>query len=185
MAHSRRGFGPVRPQRSKRLTAWDLGPGGDDLATLDAVTFTASTTQILGSGITPAVDRFTIVRLHGILNLRLTAAAAQDDGYNWAAGIGIASLDAFATGGVSSLPDPFTNIGWPGWMWHQQGSLHTVVGALAIGDPSINPVQVAVSSKSMRILRQNEVVFAVIAAGETGVAVLEVTLTTRMLLKLA
>ncbi len=86
--------------------AWDAGPGGDDIATLDEVAFTTSTTAILGSGITPTVDRFTIVRIRGLIAFNLTAATAGTDGYNFMCGIGTCTSDAFAVG-VTALPNPF------------------------------------------------------------------------------
>jgi len=177
---SQRGFG----QRSqRRLTAWELGPGGDDIATLDRADFTGSTSAIIGSGATPLIPGLTIIRLHGFLEVSLTAATSARDGFNWSAGICVVSLDSF-TAGVASLPNPFTDIEWPGWMWHGNGAIRTAVAGLAVGDPTHNPMLVPIESKSMRKFRLNEVIALVVAAGETGTATMSVAGMTRMLAKL-
>jgi len=152
---SRRSGQVQTPQR--RATLWTDGPGGDDITTLDVSSFTSTTVQVLGLGISTGL-RSTIQRIRGYVSLQLTAANAIGDGFNWALGIGIASSDAFASG-VGALPDPFSDKAWPGWMWMASGSIFTSVGALAVGDPSINPVTVQIDSKAQRIWRQNEVVF--------------------------
>ena len=154
------------------------------MATLDVVMFTSSTSIIIGSGVGPLSAQFTIVRLHGFLEFGLRTADAALSGFSWNAGIGIATQDAFTDIGVTALPNPFSDIEWPGWLWHGQGAMHCQVGALSVGDPSINPVVVPIELKSMRILRQNEVVFLTVQAGETGAATMDVRGMTRMLVKL-
>ena len=172
-------------QGQRRLTSWSPGPGGNDLATLDAVAISTSTDTIIGLGQTPTVDRFTIVRIHGFLELSLETAGAVASGFSWAAGIGIFTTDAFADVGATAMPSPFDDIDWPGWMWHQQGALHTTQGAVAVGDPSINPVVIPVDTKAMRILRNNETVGMVLQSGESGVSIMRVRASTRMLVKIA
>ena len=181
MAHpSRRSRGFARARRPAKT--WNIGPGGDDIPTLDVLTFSSSTTMILGAGITPTVDPLTILRTRGFLNFNLRAASAQGDGYNWAAGIGIVSADAFAVG-VTATPNPFDDASWSGWLWHAMGGFHTSIGALAIGDPSVNQVSVEIDSKAMRKLKLNEIAFLAIQAGETGTSVMHVAGATRMLLQ--
>jgi len=182
--HRRRSFVGSDRTSQRRLTSWDLGPGGDDLPTLDVQSITASSTAIMGSGVTPAVDRFTVVRLRGFVEIRLVAASSGGDGYNYNIGIGRASLDAF-TAGVASLPNPFDDILWPGWMWHHSGSIRTAVAGAVVGDPSINPQLISIDTKAMRTLRNNEVLFMSLQGGETGTATLQFRGMTRMLVKLA
>ena len=182
MAHPRRapsrGFGRAQ----KRLTQWVLGPGGDDLITLDAQDISASASVILGTGVTPVTEQSTVIRIHGFLEVALGAADAAFSGFSWAAGIGIVTGDAFAIG-ATATPDPFDDIEWPGWMWHASGSIRTSQGAVAVGDPSINPVLVSVESKSMRILRLNEVLGFFFQTGETGTSSVRVRALTRILVK--
>ncbi len=168
----------------RRLTSWELGPGGDDLGTLDRETISTSASVIIGSGATPIIPHLTIVRIRGFMEFQLTAASVAISGFNYVAGIGVVTNDAFVTGGVASIPDPFVNINWPGWMWLHMGSLRTSVGALAVGDPSINPVRVEIDAKAMRKLRVNETMAMVVAVGETSTAIMQVAGLTRVLVKL-
>jgi len=177
--HSR-GFSRGSP---RRFTSWDLGPGGDDLPTLDRVAVSSSTAVIVGTGVTPVSSRVTVVRIRGHISFNLTAADVQKSGFNYVAAIGVTDLDGF-TVGIGSLPQPFTNTDWPGWMWQASGSIRTSVGALAVGDPSINPVVIPIDTKAMRILRQNEVLFMAVDVGESGTATMDISAYTRTLLKL-
>jgi len=179
----KRGFLRGSARAPRRLTAWSLGPGGDDLPTLDRTAFSTNTGAIVGTGVTPVVPNLTIVRIHGFMEVHLTAAAAQRGGFNLVAGIGVASADAFAAG-EASLPNPFDDIDWPGWMWMGQSSIRTSVGALAVGDPERNGFIMPIESKSMRKLRLNEVLFLKVQAGETGTATVDVAALTRVLVKL-
>ncbi len=179
----RRGFSRGSARGVRRKTQWSLGPGGDDLATLDAVGISSSTTVIIGSGVTPAVSQLTVVRLHGHLEFALSSAVAALGGFSFAYGIGIVTSDAFAIG-VTAVPNPFDDIDWPGWLVHGSGAIRSVVGALAVGDPSINPLVVPLESKSMRILRLNEIMFLAVQAGESGTANVNVRGMTRLLVKL-
>ena len=179
-ARSSRGFARAP---SRRLTAWQLGPGGSDLPTMNRVAFSTNTAAIIGSGITPLIDNLTVIRLHGFLECSLTAANAQRSGFNFVAGIGIITSDAFSVG-VTAAPNPFDDIDWPGWMWMAQWSMRTAVAGLAVGDPSVNPVQIPIESKSMRKLRLNEVLFLSVQSGETSTATADVAGITRVLVKL-
>ena len=180
---TRKRFSSGFARANRRLTAWSLGPGGDDLVTLDRETISVSDVTILGSGITPVIPNLTIIRIHGFMTIQLATAGTALGGYNWAAGIGIFTLDAFSIGDTA-VPHPFLDIDWPGWMWHGMGGIRTVLGALAIGDPSVNPVTVPIESKSMRKLRLNEVFGLVFESGEAGTSVIQVEAATRVLVKL-
>ncbi len=173
----------TQDHRNRRLTGWEPGPGGNDIGTLDLQVLTSSTTVIMGVGATPLVSGLTVVRIHGSMELSLSVAAVATDGFNWTAGIGVVTLDAF-TAGVTSVPNPFDDATWPGWMWYAQGEIHTSVGALTIGDPSVNPVIVPIETKSMRKLPPNTVLCLVLQVGENGTASLRVAAQTRVLTKL-
>jgi len=173
-----RGF---RSLKAKERT-WQLGPGGDDLATLDRASLSSSSSVILGSGVESTLQQITILRIHGFLEILLQSTDAALAGFNWAAGIGIVSADAFATG-QAAMPTPFGDIDWKGWMWHEMGAMHSVFGAAAAGDPSDNPVRVEIDVKSMRKIGVNETIFMSFQPGELGTSVLQVLGGTRMLFK--
>ena len=175
-----RGSGRGSP---RRLTSWSLGPGGDDIATLDRVAVTGAATVIIGSGVTPVVPNLTIVRTRGFLEFTLRTADAVLAGFNYVVGIGVIQADPFAVG-AGSLPDPFTDADWPGWLYFHAGSMRTGVGALAVGDPSVNPFVLEIDSKSMRKLRLNEVMFMVVQVGESSAATMDIAGLTRVLVKL-
>ncbi len=168
-------------RRKSRLTQWDLGPGGDDLATLDVIAISSTTKVILGSGRT-ALDALTIVRTHGMLEMQLASISAAQDGFSWAAGICVVSTDAFIAG-AASIPNPFDDLDWSGWMWHQMGAVHSPTATIADMGSDILKV-VMIDSKSQRIQKPNETVAFIFQAGETGTAVLHVRAATRQLLKL-
>ena len=177
-----RGFDQGQRRSSGRIRPfWGLGPGGDDLATMDVQAISANVAVILGSGITPVGQPLTILRTHGFLEIQFTAIASANDGFSWACGFGIGSLDAF-NAGAASLPNPFDDIDWKGWLWHQMGAVHSPTATLADMGSSIFRL-IEIDSKSMRILGLNEVGFLMFQAGETGVATIQVRAGTRVLTK--
>ncbi len=182
MARGRRfSSGSARAAGARRLTNWELGPGGDDLPTWDRISFTSSSQAILGSGVTPINPNLTIIRIHGTVNIALRVADASLSGFNYAMGIGVVTLDAF-TAGIGSVPKPFDDISWPGWMWHHMGALHSPVGAL-VQDMGAQKV-LNFESKSMRKLRLNEVLMWVVQVGESGASTIDFEGATRVLVKL-
>jgi len=173
--HHSRGFGQGS---QRRLTSWALGPGGDDLPTLDAIIVSASSSVIYGTGITPTAAPVTIVRTRGFVNVTQLTATAVGDGYQWAFGIGIVSADAGGVG-ITAVPKPFDDIDWPGWLWHQMGTQKESIGGGADHVQVVN-----IDSKAMRKIGLNEVAFLVMQFGEVGTSTIEVTAATRMLVKL-
>ena len=178
MPRSRRSLSGFARGAPRRLTSWALGPGGDDLGTMDAQVRTTTGNIIYGSGVTPVVPNLTIVRTRGFVDMRLLSATAVGDGFNYALGLGIVTNDAFSIG-VTATPNPFDDADWPGWLWHDMGTLKKV-----LGDVDGLWRRVEIDSKAMRKLRQNEVYglymdFAQVASGN-----LEVTAATRSLFKL-
>jgi len=171
---------PARTSVPRRQTSWSLGPGGDDLATLDLATITTSGLFILGSGITPVVSGLTLVRLHGFIELQLTGVAAAGDGFSYAAGVGIVTDDAFAVG-ASAIPSPFDDISWNSWLWHRMGAVHTPTSTV---DDVVAHVTIPIESKAMRKFGPDNVMMLVMQFGETGTSTLLVRAATRVLFKL-
>ena len=174
----------VHTRVPRRRRAWELGPGGDDIDTWDPVTVSTSAPFIMGSGITSgALADLTIKAIYGFIEVRLTAAAGVGDGFNFAFGIGIANSEAFAQG-VASLLDPFDDIGSSTWQWHHMMNIHTAIGALAIGDPSENPVRIPIKVVTARKLQLNEVMYLCGQSGENPTAIASVLGVTRALVLL-
>ena len=167
----------------RRLTSWGLGPGQDSVGSADVTAFASTTTQLIGSGITPTIPNLTIVRIRGRMEFLLTAADAIRSGFGAVIGIGIATADAFAAG-VASVPNPLDDADWPGWLWWNHVDIRTSVAALAVADPTPNPVVVDIDTKAMRKFRLNEVCFMSVQVGETGTSTMDVRGVTRILLKL-
>ena len=176
-----RGSNLARARRPKNKTFWELGPGGDDIATWDSSGFTGDTTVILGLGATPVGQPLTVMRLHGVLEILLSTATSALDGFNWAFGVGVCTADAFAIG-VTAVPNPFDDISWNGWMVHKMGAIHSPIAGVATAFPS-NAQSLEIESKAMRKLNLNEVLFAAIQVGEVGVSVMTVRFASRILLQ--
>ena len=178
---SSRGFAHGTPAR--RLTSWALGPGGDDLPTLDVQAVSSNVNIIMGAGVTPLIPHLTVVRIHGFIEVALTAADAASTGFAFNFGIGIVSAEAFAAG-ITAIPQPFADIEWPGWMFHYSGSILTTNGALADGDPTDNPLRIPIDVKAMRKFRLNEVMMLTGQFGESASATVRIRSQTRVLVKL-
>ena len=174
----RRGFSRVVPARSKRATAWGIGPGSSV-----ATAFSIDTSTILGSGVALVTeDRVTIVRIRGALQAFLTAATAAADGFHCALGIGIVSADAFAVG-VTAVPNPLDDMAWPGWMYHRFFDVHSG-GTFNAADGGVQ-VRFEVDSKAMRKFGINETLFGVLQVVEDTTAVMQVYFDSRILVKLS
>ena len=63
MPHGRR-FSRGSAPASRRQTAWQLGPGGDD-SQFDPFTVTATSIVFPGSAVTPVIPNLTVVRIRG------------------------------------------------------------------------------------------------------------------------
>ena len=173
------GFARAPVRTGRRQTGWELGPGGDDLATLDEVDVSASSVSILGSGVAPTVDGLTIVRVRGMIEVTSQVLTAIGDGVNFAFGIGVVTAAAFAIG-VTAVPTPFTEASWEGWLWHQFVGVH--------GSPTIrtisNPINIEIDSKAMRKIGSDEVLMLAMEAGTIGTVTVSVRAVTRVLFKL-
>ena len=182
MAHGR-SFSRGSARAPRRLTSWELGPGGDDAA-FDVQLVAATSNIIFGSGITPVIPHLTVTRLRGLFKYSLRSADAAGSGFSGAVGIGIVSADAFGVG-VTAVPKPFADAQWPGWLWHHFFHTTAPIGALsASNDQSVGETSVVIDSKAMRKLRLNEVLFAVAELNEVTSASVLVALVSRVLVKL-
>ena len=182
MTRLRRSSGRFAQGRSSRLTQWISGPGGDDLAGLDSITVTTSSIAIIGLGVSTGIMN-TIVRVHGFVELTLTAAASQLDGFGIALGMCLVPTDGFVDIGSTAMPDPFDDIGWPGWMWHYMDSMRTAHGQEAVDDLPNNPRIVRIDAKAMRKWGTDQTLCLIGQFGEAGVSSLSVKAATRVLIK--
>ena len=164
--------------RSKRSTAWGIGPNAVDMS------FTGTSSQLLTTGVSLAVEsRATIVRVRGALHLILTAATAAGDGFRGAFGMGIVSNKAF-TAGVASVPTPLSQVSWPGWIVHRYFDIRALTGTLGDGaNAESASLRLDIDSKGMRKFADDEIFVGVFEVVESGTAVLEVQGDTRQLFK--
>jgi len=161
-----------------RKTSWEIGPGGTG-----ATAFSTPSTAILGSGGTPVSDGFTIVRLHGYMEVVLEAVSAIGGGFIGALGIGIVTADAFAIG-QTAMPQPITDINWRGWLAYQFFSLHSTTATIADGG-NTNRISFDIDSKAMRKFPLNETIFASVQVFEVISSQIEVFFHSRILVKLS
>ena len=177
----RRGFSlSSRPRSAKRPVAWGAGPGSETQTQIST-----SSNNIIGSGVV-LVDsnKATIVRIRGQLSIYLSAVGAALDVDLFAFGIGLVSDQAFAAG-AASVPDPFDDSSWDGWMYHRFGSVASEAAAIASGVEGMRVFRDTVDSKAMRKWGANQTVIAVLSVTEVGTApVIQVNFDSRMLIKL-
>ena len=160
-----RDFGP---RQRKRRTHWTGSTG--------AATVTATGSNILASRAGPH-DGSTIVRVRGFANAVLESASAINNGYSGAFGIGIVSTAA-ATAGVASIPTPFTEIGWEGWLWHSFFSVFRMIDPGANGNAY---QRLEIDSKAMRKWNEDETLVFVSEVVETGTSSIDVGIFARVL----
>ena len=138
----RRSFGH---SGSRRLTQW-AGPA------IQAYVAVASGGATLIAQLA-FEEQSTIVRNRGMVSIRPQSYAADID-INGAYGIGIASAEAVAAG-VASVPEPFTDGDWGGWMvWRSFAFHYEFASAISTFESSW---QTEVDSKAMRKVSPNEV----------------------------
>jgi len=177
VASSRRFHGPSRSR--KRLSAWDEGPVDP------GTTITGTGVSVWNTGIVLVNEsKVTIVRTRGQIMFSIVGAVGADgDRMEGAIALGIVSSDAFA-GGVT--PDPIDDASWPGWFWYHH--FDVTDGDIAGGNNSsaVSRVQrIQIDSKAMRKWGENETIFGVVQAVETGALSVEFVARTRMLFKLS
>ncbi len=183
MAFSR-GFRGRSRSPSKRLTAWADGPN-NTLEGQAAVGNNGWTTGV----VLAAESAATIVRIRGLLSLYLDLSTAAGDGFSGAVGLGIVTQQAFDAGSAS-LPDPFDDSFWAGWMWHSFWHLHGIAAQSQGQDVAVNAatdvLRIPIDTKAMRKFDLNQVLVGVIKLNvETGIAGLRFIADTRVLVKLS
>ena len=172
MARSNQRF----PARSHRSSIWNDGPGDE------AVTgFSASGSAVFGLG-QASLGGNTVVRIRGNLEAVLTAAAAAGQGYHVGLGIGIVSTDAFVDIGITALPDPLDDKGYP-WMYHRIFDVHAVTATIADGSNN-NVVRFEVDTKAMRKMKPAETLCMIAQVVEIGAATVNLHFDSCMLIKL-
>ena len=177
MARSR-GFQPRLTRSPRKDRAWALGP--------EAVSVTASNSSSLlwTNGVITSLAKVTIARIRGHGRIILSAAAAINDGFAGALGIGVVAQNAFAAG-IASLPIPVTDSDWDGWMWHNFFDIRAISATIADGVNSVSTVfDFDIDTKAMRKLGDEQVVFGAIEFTETGTSTLFFSADSRMLVLL-
>ena len=163
----------------KRLTQWGQGPGG-----AASTSFASSTASLLGSGIAFGASG-TVVRIRGHFSAFLESFTSAGDGFHGAVGIGLVSAAAFAAG-IASVPTPITESAWDGWLWH---NFFDCFGALAAGSTNVgvhgnSGVSIDIDTKAMRKVSDEMTIFAAAEVAESGTAIMNAHLDSRLLLKL-
>ena len=161
---------------TRRKTSWQVGPTTNGIETLTA---TGSLLVNLQSQV--ATDGLTLVRIRGQWDLFLEASAAVAQGYHGAIGLCFVSENAGGIG-ITAVPTPITDEAWDGWVWHHYFSLFRGLDPGANGSGMI---QIPIDSKSMRKEKATDLLVAVIQATEIGTAILDFSMRTRILVKLA
>ena len=189
MAQSRRLSFRPSSGRSRRKTAWELGPksgvGGDPQV--------ISTTAAQLGGLVGAVqlDGLTLVRTRGEFLAQLITAADLQDGFHGALGIAVVSTAAI-TAGVASVPTPITEEAWDGWLYHRYFNLFSsgAIAAASVSKETSGPEAVAaavrfeVDSKAMRKLEIDMTIYSVVEVTEVGSASMQWAFNSRTLVKL-
>lgn len=166
------GFSRSRPRSSGVARSWGVGPGASGLFQL-----TGTAAILVPGAISTTVSELTVMRLRGLFDIFLEGPTSADgDGMFGAAGIGVIADTAFDAG-IASLPDPLSEIGWDGWLWHSMFSVHQPDVTFG-GSPAASQ-RIVIDSKAMRKFDTEKVLFAVVAAVETGTAVINMRLFTR------
>ena len=124
-------------------------------------------------------EQTTAVRIRGDLTI-IPQSSAADLTIVGAYGEGIVTQEAFAAG-VASMPEPFTDGDWGGWMVWRSFSFRLEVGTDTTGFEFL-PWDMEVDSKAMRKISPNEVLVA-IAESQTGA--FSISAPVRTLLKLS
>ena len=177
MARSRRsGFQRTSGSRRRNLS-WEAGP-----RTGTPPSVTAAGNVLIANGSQVSAEGLTLMRLRGELLIWLSTVTTILDGYTRVgAGVCIVSENAFGIG-VTAVPAPIADMAWDGWWWHSvfaalQGPSTTETGR----EPAAG-FRVPIDTKSMRKVKETDVVIAVVEFGtEVGTAIAQLSLQTRML----
>ncbi len=125
-------------------------------------------------------DPGTIIRTRGSIVVAPQSGLVTDLDITGAFGIGLVSQEAFAAG-VASIPEPFTDSDWGGWMVIQPFAMRweEVVGATEGLERMETTYEI--DSKAMRKVQPNSIMVFVIESLTGAFAVADLT---RLLIKL-
>ena len=155
---------------NRRKTSWSAGPGGTAVTSV-----VGSSTQLLGSTVTPTEVGLTIARIRGNLKMHLLSATAAGDGFQGAFGIGVATAAAVAIG-VTAVPTPLTEQGSENWLyWAAIGAHQSEAASVAAA------VDLVIDSKAMRKFPGEMALYAMTELVEIGTATMSTFFDSRVL----
>ena len=158
----------------KRQVTW-IGPADQNYVAI------ATGANVILQSFDPAgagMEKPTITRIRGQVSVGPQSGAADLDIVG-AWGIAIVSDQAFAAG-QASIPGPFDEAGWDGWLAHGFYSMKLDV-TTDVGRLLIDRVQ-EIDSKGQRKVSDGE---TIVVMAESNVGAYDISLQFRMLLKLA
>ena len=169
---ARRHFG-ARPRggsRSARLTEW-VAPADQGFINVADGGATLLSSILIEAPVT-------VMRTRGMMSIKPQSFSADLDIVG-AFGIAVVTVEAF-TAGVASVPEPFTDADWGGWMVWRSFNLHleqVTNAGLLLGSWNFE-----IDSKAMRKVTGNEIIVAVAESQAGAYAIAD---STRTLIKLA
>ena len=134
------------PRGPRRQTNWFASVVNTDHSTL------AADTTLLDQVFTGFSEVNTVTRIRGLLSVATDQNAANETPFG-AIGFGIVTAEAVAAG-VGSIPGPYSNANWDGWLLHQYFSTIAKVGD-ATGFTIVSQ-QYELDSKAMRKLKPED-----------------------------
>ena len=183
MALRRTSRGPIR-QAPRRVNKWSVGPRAQEVRLIN------TGNQLWTDGVVLTKEtQVTLVRIRGDAIIYLATAAAVDDGYHGAFGIGLCTQEAFSAG-AGSVPNPNSDdeSEWDGWIYHRFFHVFSplvgiTAGAQQTAAPSIYQ-RFEIDSKAMRKWSDGFVLFGALGVTEVGVSSAAFSADTRLLVKL-
>jgi len=164
-----------RRNSQRRKTSWAVGPTSNGFQTITA---SAVTLMTLGSQVLE--DGLTLTRIRGELDLFIRTAATIGEGFHGAFGICYMAENAFGIG-ATAVPAPVADEFWNGWIWHRYFNVFREI------DPGANGsafVRLEIDSKAQRKEKASDVLVGVLDTTEVGTIVMDVTMRSRILVKL-
>ncbi len=153
-----------------RLTQW-VGPAAQ------AYVAVANGGATLVSSI-PFEEAVTLVRTRGYVSI-IPAAFSADVNITGAVGVGVVTAEAFAAG-VASIPEPFSDGDWGGWLLWRSFAYHFELGSVASFEST--PFHFELDSKAMRKISPNEVIVTI---AESQAGAYDINMSQRSLVKLS
>jgi len=165
----------IRSSGPRRQTTW-VGPADQGYI---AVTSGSKTLIASFDPQAAGLQKPTIVRTRGQVSLRVNTAASADADIIGAYGVAVVTDRAFAAG-VASIPGPFDDAGWDGWLAWRSFSMAWEFGT-AVG-AQFSDTRQEVDSKGMRKVSDDE---TVVLVAETQGGAVDVSMPLRLLFKLS